>query len=166
MRRAERNPENDMDEILNRGFRYALSLTHDEPLAEDLLQEACTRLLRSGKSWQPGYLMATIRNRFIDLYRRQQRYPTDSADDPALPQALEKIGNPHQEEHFVIESAVLEKALGRIRFEEREALYLSVVEGYTAREIAGLTRKPRNTVLTLIHRAQARLRKLLSGEAK
>ena len=73
MRRAERNPENDMEEILNPGFRHALSLTPDEPLAEDLLQEACTRLLRSGKSWQPGYLMATIRNRFIDLYRRQQR---------------------------------------------------------------------------------------------
>ena len=56
---------------------------------------------------------------------------------------------------------VLEDALGELRPNERAALYLSAVEGYTAREIGELLDMPRGTVLSLMHRGRNRLRRLL-----
>lgn len=38
----------DLDVLLQRGYRYALSLTHDKALAEDLLQDAWVSLLQAG----------------------------------------------------------------------------------------------------------------------
>lgn len=46
---------------------------------------------------------------------------------------------------------ILEQALAQLRSIEREALFLAVVEGYTAQEIADLTQQGRGTVLSLIH---------------
>ena len=65
----------------------------------------------------------------------------------------------------VLAAADLEKPLSRLREEEREALFLNVVEGYTAQEIAKLTDRPRNTVLSLIHRARFKLRREVASDA-
>ena len=46
----------------------------------------------------------------------------------------------------------LEQLLAKLRDIEREALFLHVVEGYSAVEIAALTGRPRGSVLSLIHR--------------
>jgi len=44
-------------------------------------------------------------------------------------------------------------------------LFLSVIEGYTAEEIAALTDSTRGTVLSLIHRSRQKLQRwLLSAE--
>jgi len=48
--------------------------------------------------------------------------------------------------------------LAHLRPEEREALYLNTVEGYTAVEIGAMTGEPRGTVLSRLHRARERLR--------
>ncbi|MEM7394370.1 MAG: sigma-70 region 4 domain-containing protein [Verrucomicrobiota bacterium] len=51
----------------------------------------------------------------------------------------------------------MEWLLEQLRPEEREALYLQTVEGYTAQEIARLTGKSRNTILSLIRRGKKKL---------
>ena len=58
----------------------------------------------------------------------------------------------------------LERVLARLRVEEREVLYLAVAERYRAAEIAAMTGRPRNTVLSLMHRAKRKLRELLLAE--
>jgi RNA polymerase sigma-70 factor (ECF subfamily) len=58
----------------------------------------------------------------------------------------------------------MEALLAGLRTPEREALYLNVVEGYTAKEIGRLTDTSRNTVLSLIHRAKEKLRAALEHE--
>lgn len=52
----------------------------------------------------------------------------------------------------------LERALDQLRATEREILFLSVLEEYSAREIAELTGRPRGTILSIIHRAKKKLR--------
>ena len=47
--------------------------------------------------------------------------------------------------------------LAKLRDIEREALFLHIVEGYSANEIATLTGRPRGTVLSLIHRSRKKL---------
>jgi DNA-directed RNA polymerase specialized sigma24 family protein len=52
---------------------------------------------------------------------------------------------------------VLPHQLASIRPEEREAIYLNIVEGYTAQEIAEITETSRNSILSLIHRGKKKL---------
>ena len=56
----------------------------------------------------------------------------------------------------------MHRALGRLRDDEREVLFLAAVEGYTATELAELTDKPRGTILSMIHRAKKKLREVLA----
>ena len=58
----------------------------------------------------------------------------------------------------------LDELLAFLRPEEREALYMNAVEGYSAREIAELTDRPRNTVLSLIHRGKKKFRDAIRRE--
>jgi RNA polymerase sigma factor (sigma-70 family) len=153
-----------MDELLNRGFRYACSLTHDRAEAEDLLQDACVSILNVGGPWEKAYFFTTIRNRFIDRYRRNQKVlflPLQGERDgetfgPEM--AVEDWNVPD-----VLGNGALERALGELRAEERETMFLAVVEGYTAQEIADMTGRPRGTILSLLHRTKAKLRKILEG---
>jgi RNA polymerase sigma factor (sigma-70 family) len=70
-----------LESLLQSAYRYALSLAHDRTEAEDLLQDACMAVVRGGSTWNKPYLFATIRNRFIDRYRRNRKIlfvPLDS----------------------------------------------------------------------------------------
>ncbi len=151
-----------LDEILQNAYRYALSLAHDPAEAEDLVQEACIAILGARGSWDKPYLFTTIRNRFIDHYRRSQRVLFVSLDGGAEASTLAEADEPFALD--VLEAGAIDRALGRLRLEERETLYLAVVEGYTAQEIADLTDRPRGTVLSLLHRTKRKLRQLLEED--
>lgn len=149
------SPDLLLDPLLQRGFRYALSLVHDHGQAEDLLQEACVAISRKGGPWKLGYMITVIRNRFIDQYRRSQKIrfqPLEEIEVPVEAPVDEGVGDD------------LNRALGRLRAEERELVYLAVVENYTTSEIAELTGRPRGTVLSAIHRAKQKLRTALGGD--
>lgn len=150
-----------IDELLDAGYRYALSLTHDVTEAEDLVQDASLALLASGTSWERSYFFATVRNRFIDRYRRSRKvlFLALEGDDGSADPADFTWESPD-----VLETGLLKQALERLRTEEREALFLAVVEGYTAEEIGRLTDRPRGTILSLLHRAKKKLRGLLGGD--
>lgn len=58
----------------------------------------------------------------------------------------------------------MDRFLRQLRDVERETLYLSVVEGYTADEISTMTSTARGTVLSMLHRAKIKLRTWMAGE--
>jgi RNA polymerase sigma factor (sigma-70 family) len=149
-----------IDELLDRAYRYAFSLAHDAIEAEDLLQEACLSILASGGSWERAYVFATIRNRFIDRYRRNRKILFLSLDNEGQ-ETEGDFADLNWDVPDVLQNGHLGRALGSLRAEEREALFLAVVEGYTAEEIAKLTSRPRGTVLSLLYRTKAKLRDLL-----
>ncbi|MCG8456983.1 MAG: RNA polymerase sigma factor, partial [Holophagales bacterium] len=131
--------------------RYALSLAHSPEDAEDLVQSACVKLVaRYGELGSRALLFTTIRNLFFDGWRRAKvlafgPLEEEAADELVAPESSPGVGRD------------LRYLLGKLRPEEREAIYLHVVEGYTADEIGSLPGRPRNTVLSLIHRARKRL---------
>jgi RNA polymerase sigma-70 factor (ECF subfamily) len=152
------------DEILQSGFRYAYSLTHDHAEAEDLLQEACVSILNISGPWERAYVFTTIRNRFIDRYRRNQKVlflPLEGERDG------ESVDNQFAIEPWdapdYLSNGQLDRALEMLRPEERETVFLAVVEGYTAQEIADMTNRPRGTILSLLHRTKQKLRRFLEG---
>ena len=156
--------DKNLDELLNSGFRYALSLSHDPQEAEDLLHDACVNILDSDGPMQKGYLFTTIRNRFIDRYRRSKRVLFMSLegdrDDDGRPQ--EVPSDERWQMPDIIASDHLHDALAELRPDERETIFLAVVEEYTAQEIADMTDRPRGTILSLLHRTRNKLRKSLS----
>ncbi len=149
----------ELRDLLRRGYRFALSLTHERARAEDLLQDAWLSILSSRRPQHAGYLFATIRNLFFDLHRRSKLLviePLDASEDP-IPDA-EPVDILAQEE-LRIDVLTLEQALARLRPEEREALFLTAVEGYTAQQAAELTGRPRGTILSLVYRARLKIRR-------
>ena len=139
------------------GFRYACSLTNNRHDAEDLVQEAWLNLCRRyGVAGSRALLFTTIRNLFIDRCRRNRSVAFDSLEGaeltPAAPDSLPSgtVGD-------------VETLLGLLRPGEREAVYLHYIDGRTAEEIGTLTRQPRGTVLSLLHRALKRLQQAVSA---
>lgn len=141
-------------DLFDRGYRYALSLTHDRARAEDLVQEAWLAILRRGAPRHAGYLFATIRNRFIDAQRRRQRRPEDA-------DVVEALAD--HRPFLVVERLTLEAALAQLRPEERELLFLTAVEGYTVTEAATLIDRPRGTIASLLRRGKQKMLDWLSA---
>lgn len=149
----------ELRELLQRGYRYALSLSHDPDRAADLVQDACVAVLAAQGAWTRGYLFAAIRTRFIDRQRRHRLVVVEPIGDDEF--GLDS-SSWRDEEGLDCDVEALGRALDVLRVEEREALFLTAVEGYTAREVAEATDRPRGTVLSLVHRARAKLRRLLA----
>jgi RNA polymerase sigma-70 factor (ECF subfamily) len=147
-----------LKDLLQRGYRYALSLTHEPDEAEDLVQDAALSISRRGGPWNMPFLVTIIRNRFIDLYRRKKRVPFEALD--------EQTYDTYEDDSPIesVEQDRMEAILGGLKSSEREILYLSAVEEYTTAEIAEMTGRPRGTVLSLLHRTKLKLRKRLAHE--
>ena len=149
-------------DLLQHGYRYALSLTHDPSQAEDLLHEAWLAVLRAGGPPKKGYLFSAIRTRFLNHNRRERLVSFVSLDEFRNEAGQQTFSPPGS--HFDQEN--LEEALASLRPVEREALYLYVVEGYTAGEISKRTKQSRGSVLSLIHRSKQKLRRFLGYEVR
>ena len=138
------------------GYRYALSLTHHGHDAEDLLQEAWLNLCRRyGAALSRAALYTTIRHLFIDRCRRDRVIAFDSVDEMAQPVAALPEMPPGT-------AGDVETLLGRLRPGEREAVYLHYIEGHTAEEVGVLTKQPRGSVLSLLHRALKKLQQAVA----
>ena len=140
--------------LLEGGYRYALSLTHSHRDAEDLVHDAWLSAQSRWRRPTRRYLYAAIRHRWTDRMRRRAKEVLFDSIDPAL-EPVQDVAQP-------IDRMDLEVALGGLRPREREALYLVTVEGWTARDVARLWDAPRGTVLSLVHRAKAKLAEQLT----
>jgi len=154
----------DLDDLLCRGYRFALSLTHDPTQAEDLVQEGWLGVLRAKGPFTRAYLFKAIRNRFIDNYRRSKLVTTESLEDqPEI--EMESETRFWSRQHVLVPlNGVLERALGQLKPRERAVIFLTAVEGWTAAEIAELLGCPRGTVLSMMYRSRLKLRQWLDPE--
>ena len=145
--------------LIQAGYRYACALSSDPDSSRDLVHDAWISITkRYGSRPDKALLFRVIRNRYIDHYRRATRFNHVDYDEQDLhthdaADGLCGLNDP--------DSKQLSASLHALREEEREALFLSIVEGYTAAEIAKLGNRSRGTVLSLIHRAKGKLRRSL-----
>lgn len=144
-------------EIVQRGFRYALALTHDPASAEDLAHEALVSMLRSPAPRSAPYFFTIIRSRFVDQRRRENAVSTQSLEDVEEVRLAELLDSPAD----TVDGEALERALGRLRPQEREVLMLACVENLTCAQIAEIFGRPRGSITSLLYRAQQKLRQLV-----
>ena len=152
-------------ELLNAGYRYALSLCAGNVDAEDLTHDAWLRLtVRYGEVVDKAKFFKAIRNQYIDVYRRRQRWVGIANELQEQYARLAAQAMPTAEQCDDESIAELSLHLKKLRSVEREALYLQAVEGYTASETAALMGKSRGTVLSLVHRARQKLHKSMRSD--
>lgn len=149
---------------LNQLFRYAVALTNHEDDAFDFVQTGLEKYLASPRLIHSpmAYIRQAIKHQYIDHYRREQKFDHVSMDSVDEVQIIEIEGC--SLEDVVIREDEFDKCIKVMTIEEREILFLSSIEGYTAKEIAEETGTPRGTVLSKLHRMKKRIRTLLNQE--
>jgi RNA polymerase sigma factor (sigma-70 family) len=154
--------ETTLREALLGAYRYALALTHDEWLANDLLGDACLSVLRADGPLDNAYLLKAVRSRFIDECRRNGggRPRVVSLNGETCP------SRPQRTAHDGADAATaLHRALADLRPQEREVLFLHAVTGLTAKEIATISDQSRSTVLSLLQRGRSKVRQRMQTTA-
>jgi RNA polymerase sigma-70 factor (ECF subfamily) len=140
---------------------YLARLTGDRQAAEDLLQEAYYRFLRSGARLDGDvhrrrYLFRIATNLARDSWRRQSARPATVAE-PAetvaahVPASLDLSAGRYDRR------LDLSRALGHLRPRDRAMLWLAYALGASHREIAEVVNVDPSSVKTLLMRARRRL---------
>jgi RNA polymerase sigma-70 factor (ECF subfamily) len=139
-------------------FTYALALTRDRAVAEDVVHDAVCRLL--GRASLPAelrpYAFRCVRNAAVDALRKARH------SEPLG--ILDLAGG---EEGGSFDRALggqVERFLFELPQDEMETLVLKLCDGLTFREIAGVKGAPQNTVASWYRRGLARLRERLDGD--
>jgi RNA polymerase sigma-70 factor, ECF subfamily len=142
----------------------ALALTRNRAAAEDLVQDAVANALAAQDSFTPGtnfaaWMHRILRNRFISTLRKQ-RETTDIED---LPSSAFAVGAAHEDRMVLKE---LSRALGRLPADQREALFMVVLQGLSYEEVAEATGCAVGTAKSRVFRARRQLQTWLAGEER
>jgi RNA polymerase sigma factor (sigma-70 family) len=150
--------------LLPRLRRFAAGLARDVAEADDLCQMTIERALRSRDRWQTetrldSWMYRMMRNIWIDEIRaRTRRGETFVAEEAGL--AVGASGG--QEERVGLGD--VDRAMARLPDEQREAVLLVMVEGWSYKEAAEIVGCPVGTLNSRLVRGRDALMTLM-GEA-
>jgi RNA polymerase sigma-70 factor (ECF subfamily) len=147
-----------------RVYGLARSITGDERVAEDVAQEALLRAWRHAGAYDARrgsvvtWLLTITRNLAIDAMRVRRPLVLDPADlaETELEDTAETA--PEHAAARADDAARLLAALRTLPVEQRRAVVLAGLHGYSAREIGELEGIPLGTAKTRIRTALIRLR--------
>lgn len=140
-------------------LRVARRLSSDAASAEDLVQQTLLLAWRGFHQFQAGTnARAWLFRILFNEYQGRARKPGVAM----LPLIAElDSGSYSRGADTVIE---MTQALAKLTLEHRTVLLLSVVEGFTCQEVAGILAIPIGTVMSRLSRAREALRGELTGE--
>ncbi len=141
--------------------RYALAITGNAALADDLVQDTIERALKQSSQLRdmaslPGWLRRILHNLHIDEIRRgkgrgPQQDIMELADHIALSIPAADSGAARD----------FARAMGALSLEHREIILLAGLEDLSYRQIADELGLPMGTVMSRLARARERLRQLI-----
>jgi RNA polymerase sigma-70 factor (ECF subfamily) len=140
-------------------FAYLMRSTGDYYLAGDIMQESFTRCLeRYGKDSQSASLLYTIgRNLIYDNARKQKRNAQLETDRNNLIDDHEHYLMVREQYRQVL------SAMQTLKTDERDILALTVSSQLSYREISSITGFSEANVKVKVHRARAKLRKIIQA---
>jgi RNA polymerase sigma-70 factor (ECF subfamily) len=154
-------------------YDLAWHLARNRSEAEDLVQEAFSRALRSWSQFQAGtnlkaWLLRILRNAWLDRIRHHRHDPVDrsvgeSDEGPAPPDGEDGWlrGDAELERMRGLVAGEIDEAMGALREEQRTAILLDL-EGLTEAEMASILGCAPGTVKSRLSRARAVLRTRLA----
>jgi RNA polymerase sigma-70 factor, ECF subfamily len=144
-------------------LRVARRIASDPATAEDLVQETYLRAWRSFDQFRAGtnaraWLFRILFNAFYAQGRRVKSNPVLVS----LEQPNRSFDPQDGRSLSMIDAAAVNHALAALSAEHRAVLMLSVVEGFTCREMAEILALPIGTVMSRMSRARQAMRDRLS----
>ena len=138
---------------------YAFRRVGDREEARDLAQEAFARAFhamprfRLGRPFLPWFL--TILDNVCRSYLRRRRPEVglDHVPEPASDGGMRAVS----------QRLLLERGLRGLSEEQRRVVVMKDLEGYVHREVAERLSIPEGTVMSRLHAARRKLRRILSG---
>jgi RNA polymerase sigma factor (sigma-70 family) len=157
---------------LDSAYNLARWLLKNEHDAQDVVQEACLRALRSASSYrgsadpsaERAWLLAIVRNAAFDALRRAKVRDLQELHDDLSPVADSETFDPQ---------AILLRAANAQRVREaieslppgiREVVVLREMEGLEYKQIAAVVAVPIGTIMSRLSRGRRRLAQLLSED--
>jgi RNA polymerase sigma-70 factor (ECF subfamily) len=150
-----------IEEQVPRLRRYARALTRNPERADDLVQDTLERALTKQHLWQPdtnlrAWLFTLMHNQNVNSVRRNLREGT-TVDVEQLSSALVATTDPTASRQLF----EVERALGQLPVEQREAILLVGLEGLPYEEAATILSVPIGTVRSRLSRGRDSLRRLM-----
>lgn len=160
-------PELDRDALaghIDRLYRAAWALSGSREDAEDLVQETFLRVLSRRRELRRAgelpYLLASLRNTFLDDRRRAARRPRTVAEPER-----DQLADPSVRTDPVASLQIHETfaAIAALPLDFRLTLVAVDVTGLSHREAAALLHTRESTIATRLFRARARVARALDG---
>lgn len=148
-------------------FGVALRIVRDRAQAEDVLQEAFTRVWTRAATFDPAsgdalaWLYAIVRHGAIDHIRRA---PPARRVEERYDGWLENLADPRDEEGALMAAGSLRHCLGALDEVTRACIVEAYCAGLSGRELAERHARPENTIKSLLRRGLAALKTCL-GDA-
>ena len=144
-------------------YRYALSLSGNADLAEEITQETFFKAMRSldqfqGKSSLKSWLCAIAKNVWLSEQRKKKAQPIDEA----IPLADPSVG-PEEAIMRQDDSMRIHRLLHHLEEPYREVFTLRTLGQLSYRDIGELFGKSENWACVVYHRACARIRERMEG---
>jgi RNA polymerase sigma-70 factor (ECF subfamily) len=139
--------------------RFAISLCRSRETADDLVQAACERALRSSDSFEPGtrfdaWMFRILRNLWIDHARR---LTTAGPSEDISERNDISVPSGEAASHARMALNDVAQAIDQLPDEQREVLILVCVEELSYREAADVLAIPIGTVMSRLARARKNL---------
>lgn len=153
--------ENQVLDLLPRLRRFAIGLAGSRADGDDLCQMTIERALARRKQWQEGtrldsWMYRIMRNIFIDEARATARRRETFVD----PDAGLAVGGDGSQE-AAVELSLVDRAMARLPEEQREAVLLVMVEGWSYKEAAEIVGCPVGTLNSRLVRGRDALMAML-----
>jgi RNA polymerase sigma-70 factor, ECF subfamily len=143
--------------------RYARALTRNADLADDLVQDCIERAIRKKGLFRPtGPVQAWLFTMLLNIYRNDLRRRRRESGFTSMDAMLiePSIPAPQMGRLALAEMA---RALDALPDDQREALLLVVLEGFSYAEASRVLGIPQGTLMSRLSRARAALRTATGG---
>lgn len=149
----------------NNIYQYIYLLTGEKYLAEDLTQDTFTKAWRGlerfeGSATHKTWLTAIARNTVYDHFKRKTSFSLQVLWQP------NDVAATYTPESWLLENEQqfeLYEALGQLKYEYREAIVLTKIEGYSANEAAQILGWNAKKVHNAVERGMKLLKRAIDG---
>ncbi len=152
-------------------YAVALRMVRDAALAEDLAQEAFISAYRNLNQYRGGsfksWLLRIARNATLDALRKAQRRPAESLDENIITFEAELVSPEASPAEAALNAELgdhIKEVMADLHPDQRMALVLIDVEGFSYEEAAETMAVSIGTVKSRLSRARGRMREALLAD--
>ena len=160
---SKADPRNELVEHLPAMRAFAISLTRNGSLADDMVQDTLVKAWTNIEKFEVGtnmraWLFTILRNTYYSSRRKSKREVADV--DGIFTEGLAE--KPAHDGHMQMTD--FRKALGKLKVEQREALLLIGASGFSYEEAAAMCGVAVGTIKSRVNRARAQLSELMEHD--